>query len=264
MGLFVLCCFFILATRAQAPTGTASSTPASPGIPAPVTAGKVLYERKANMRRRITDENMKNMVPEFAVSKTELSFSGDESTYQNVKEEEDVRDQAGGEFGNGNRIFMKMGGGDVCTYRNYSTGQMTEQRQMGPKKYLIEDTLRRIGWRLQEDTMTIRSFLCRKATATDRQGNPIIAWYTEDIPVSCGPETFGGLPGLILSLDINNAEIRYTPISLTPGDPAKDRVHAPKDGKKITRKEFQQMMQEQYGMKPGEGGLQFRIFRDGN
>lgn len=216
------------------------------------------------MRRRITDENMKNMVPEFVVSKAELNFSGDESTYQNVKEEGDVRDQAGGEMGNGNRIIMKMGGDDACTYRNYATGLVTEQRQMGPRKYLIEDSLHRIAWKMNEDTMTIHGFLCRKAAATNPQGKPMIAWYTEDIPVSCGPEIFGGLPGLILSLDINDAEVRYTAITVTPGDAAKETVHAPREGKKITRKEFQHMMEEQYGVKPGEGGVQVRIFHGPN
>jgi GLPGLI family protein len=242
--------------RAQAP----AAAPSSPSV----KTGKVLYERKVNMHRRMTDENMKNMIPEFATNKAELIFTGDESTYQNVKEDDDIRDQAAGENGNGNRIIMKIGGGEACTYRNYATGQMTEQRQMGPKKYLIQDTLRQISWKLQEDTMTITGYTCKKATAKDRQGNPVIAWYTEDIPASSGPETFGGLPGLILSLDVNNAEVRYTPISITPGDPSKNIVKAPTDGKKITRKEFQQMMEEQYGVKPGEGGMQVRIFHNGN
>jgi GLPGLI family protein len=240
-----------------------AQAPASAPVVAPpsITTGKVLYEMKINMRRRITDESMKNMVPEFSTTKAELSFSGDESVYQNIKEEEDVRDQAG-EGGNGNRIVMKFGGGDACIYRNYATGQATEQRQMGPKKYLISDTLRHMNWKLQDDTMTISGHLCKKAITKDRQDKPVIAWYTEDIPVSAGPEPFGGLPGLILSLDINQGEVKYSSLAITPASQAKDFVKAPTEGKKITRKEFQQMMQEQYGVKPGEGRIIIRDTRD--
>ena len=30
----------------------------------------------------------------------------------------------------------------------------------------------------------------------------VVAFYTEDIPVSGGPEMFGGLPGMILELTV--------------------------------------------------------------
>src|SRR6202012_2442255 len=65
--------------------------------PAPATLkqGRVIYERKENLHRRFTDESIKSMVPEFNTSKVELDFSADESIYKNVKEEKDIRDEAG-------------------------------------------------------------------------------------------------------------------------------------------------------------------------
>lgn len=222
------------------------------------TEGKVIYERKINMHRRITDESMKNMIPEFSTSKAELSFAGDESIFQNVKEEEDIRDNADV---SGNRFVMKFGGGDAQTYKNYGTGQTTEQREMGPRKYLIADSLPELGWHLQPDTMTIKGYLCKKAIGKNRQGNAVIAWYTETIPVPTGPETLGGLPGLILQVDINNAEMVFTPLQIITGNADRRVVKQPTDGKKITRKEFQKMMEEEYGVKPG-GGPTIRIIRN--
>jgi hypothetical protein len=43
----------------------------------------------------------------------------------------------------------------------------------------------------------------------------IVAWFTTDIPVSAGPETFGGLPGMILEINIDDDAIVYTPSIIT-------------------------------------------------
>src|SRR5258708_10666281 len=90
--------------------------------------GKVIYERKVNLHRRLTDESMKSMVPEFNTSKTELDFSAGESIYKNIKEEEDIRDHAGED---NNRAIIRLGGGDDQVYKNYTLEKITEQRELG-------------------------------------------------------------------------------------------------------------------------------------
>src|SRR5712691_5208544 len=96
-------------------------------VHAQVKEGRVVYERKVNMHRRLADESMKSMIPEFSTSKVELLFSSDESLWRNIKEEEDIRDQAGQET-NGPVVRMKFGGGDDQSYKNYSTEKMIQQR----------------------------------------------------------------------------------------------------------------------------------------
>ena len=232
---------------------------------AQVKEGRVVYERKVNMHRNLADQSMKSMVPEFNTSKTELRFSGGESLYKNIKEEEDIRDKAGeGEHGG---VFIKFGGGDDQVYKNYDTEKMTEQRELGPKKYIIEDSLPRLSWKLEEGSKTIKNYTCKKATAKNRTGKDVIAWYAEDLQSSSGPEAYGGLPGLILELDINNAEIAFTALEISTGavkgDSDKMVVKAPTDGKKISRKEFKKMMDDQFGPDSG-GGVKtsIRIIRN--
>src|ERR1700742_4639709 len=87
--LAALCLPLLQAARGQA-AGTASA-----GSAPVLKEGKVIYEQKINVRRRITDESMKAMLPEFSTSKKELYFSGDESVYKIVAEVEDIRDKAG-------------------------------------------------------------------------------------------------------------------------------------------------------------------------
>jgi len=233
-----------------------TTTPAGP-----VKEGKIIYERKVNLHRRLTDESMKSMIPEFNTSKTELDFSADESIYKNIKEDEDIRDNAGQEH-TGNVVMRFNGGGaDDQTYKNYATERTTQQRELGPKKYLIEDSLKKLNWKLEEGTKTIKGYTCKKATTKSRDGKDVIAWYAEDIQTSTGPETYGGLPGLILEININDAEIVFTALDIVTSNFDRSIVKAPTNGKKITRKEFDQMMEEQFGVKPG-GGATIRIIRN--
>jgi GLPGLI family protein len=234
---------------------------ASAGGAVVLKEGKVIYERKINMRRRITDENMKAMLPEFNVSKKELDFSGDESVYKNVPEAEDIRDKAG-EENNGMVIKFNNGGANDQTYKNYAADKSLEQREMGPHKYLIDDTLRKINWKLETaDTRTILGYACKKATMTGRDGSAVVAWFAEDLLSSSGPETFGGLPGLILELNINDAEMVYTAKEIDGKNFDKAIVKAPTEGKKVTRAAFQKMMEEQFGAEGG-GKTMIRIQAD--
>ncbi len=226
---------------------------------AQVKEGKVIYERKVNLHRRMTDESMKSLVPEFSTSKVELDFSSDESIYKNIKQDDDIRDNAGEDH---NRVVMKIGGGaDDQTYKNYATERITEERELGPKKYLIEDTLQKQNWKLEGEMKTIKGYACKKATTKGRESVDVIAWYTEDIQTSTGPESFGNLPGLILELNINDAEIVFTALDIITKDFDKKIVKAPTEGKKITRAAFRKMMEEQFGANPG-GGPTIRIIRN--
>jgi GLPGLI family protein len=221
--------------------------------------GRVVYERKINMHRRLEDPAMKSMIPEFTTSKVELLFSSDESLWRNIREEEDIRDEAGGQS-NGPVIRMRFGSGDDQTYKNYATEKMIRQQELGPKKYLIEDSFPHQSWKLETDTQTISGHLCKKATTKGQQGNAIIAWYAEDLQCSSGPETYGGLPGLILQLDSNEAELVFTAIEIDTKGFDKKVVQAPADGKKISRAAYKKMMEDQFGSESG-GRPTIRIIR---
>lgn len=234
--------------QAQPPAQAAAS---STGKPAILKEGRIIYQRKLNMWRHI-DESMKTMIPEYNLSKSELDFSADESVYKNVKEEEDIRDNAGQD---GNKMVMRFNGGaDDQTYRNYATEQATEQHELGPKKYLVVDSLQKQSWKLETDTRTIMGYSCKKATCKGRNNSDVIAWYTEDIQAPSGPEYFGGLPGLILEINVNDGEMAYTPLEIITKDFDRKMVAAPTAGKKITRAEFRKMLEESGmggpGMKP--------------
>jgi GLPGLI family protein len=205
----------------------------------------------------MTDESMKAMVPQFDTSKLQLIFSGNESIFKKVPEEEDIRDHAGDD---GNRVVIKFGGPDNETYKDFANAKITELRELGPKKYIIEDTLKKQNWKMEDETKTIDGFSCKKAVTKNSENKEVIAWYAEDIQSPTGPEQYGGLPGAILELDVNDGEIDFSAIDIKK-DVDKKLVKAPSNGKKITRKEFQKMVDDEFGPNPN-GGPVIRIFRN--
>lgn len=75
------------------------------------------------------------------------------------------------------------------------------------KKFLISDTLPKFDWKISGETDQISGYSVRKATAVLEEnvnGSDVTAtaWYAPKIPISLGPELYGGLPGLILKLDM--------------------------------------------------------------
>jgi GLPGLI family protein len=260
---------------------------------AQVKEGKVVYERKVNLHKRLPPEaeQMKAMLPEFQTTKMELQFNQTQSLYKNLPEEENQLPSAG----EGQRFNFRFGGGSPndATFRDYDKEQIVESRELGPKTYLIEDTLRPLKWKIEGDTMTINGYLCYKATTTlslsqimgggmrmgggpgggqggNREGNAdsarpqqrrmnipdqqkVEAWFTQDIETSAGPDFFFGLPGLIMKVTVDEGTTEYKVLQLDTQ--AKTTVKAPTSGKKITREEYRKLMQQQMqGMRPPGGG----------
>ena len=115
------------------------------------------------------------------------------------------------------------------------------------KEFIVEDSIRNISWRLIDGgTKTILSHVCKKATGKSERGLDLVAWYADDISLSSGPGEFGGLPGLILGLDVNKEEFVYTATDIQKKID-KSELKAPADGKKVTPAEFAKIRKDLLG-----------------
>ncbi len=101
--------------------------------------------------------------------------------------------------------------------------EMTVIDYLAPHKYVMLDEYKGIKWKITDDTITIKNYLCRRAEVKYR-GREWTAWFTEEIPTSAGPWKLGGLPGLILkatdshgifTFDINGIENTASAIRFT-------------------------------------------------
>jgi GLPGLI family protein len=227
--------------------------------------GVIIYERKINMHKRMQDEQMKAMIPEFRTTKHQLMFSDSTSVYKAVPEDEMPE---GFSEGGGNRVIMRMGPGDNGElYKNFAAWKSIESRELGAKTYIIEDSIRSRNWKLTSETKVIQGYTCRKAISTEQMMAPgmrirtsqgennaqtdtanrpqarqvtVEAWYAEGITAPVGPESYGMLPGVILELNIDDGSMIYTAVEIKKAVDKKD-IKEPKKGKKITRQEFMKM-----------------------
>jgi GLPGLI family protein len=154
-------------------------------------------------------------------------------------------------------MVVRFGSDNAEQYRNFSQARAIESRELGAKTYLIEDTIKPLGWKLTDETKTILNYTCKKATRQNERGQTIEAWYTESLITPAGPEAFASLPGAVLGVNINDGEITFTAISVSEQVNKKD-IKEPTKGKRITRSDYMKLMQEMMG-NPGPGGRVIRI-----
>ena len=211
---------------------------------AQTTEGKIVYEQKVDLHRRIPEDNqqMRSMVPPSRTTKYELHFADNQSLFKAIEEEPDMTEQ------NNGGVVIRIGGSPENEYyKNFSTKKLVEKRELMQEVYLLEDSIKSISWKLEEEeTKTITGYLCKKATGKTERGNDVIAWYAEDIPTASGPEQFNGLPGMILGLDVNKSEVVYTAVSIDKKIDKK-AIKAPSKGKKVNGAEFAKIQKEIMG-----------------
>jgi len=131
----------------------------------------------------------------------------------------------------------------VMVQRNYKKGEIYDWIETLGKKYIIKDEVPEIKWKILNEIKEIQGYLCMKAETNDTIKNQTIyAWYTDAIPFNGGPEGYGGLPGLILELDINegDAVITASKVDLNLPD---EKLPIPKKikGKEIDSATYHQM-----------------------
>ena len=217
---------------------------------AQIKQGTIIYERKVDVHRRLEDEQVKAMVPQFQTAKAELIFKDNVSLYRPVPEDNapDPFDNGGGNGG----VVIRIGGPGAGSemYKDYTTQKTFEQTELADKDYIIDDTLRTYAWKLSDETKTILNHPCKKATMKTERGEDVIAWYAQDIQTPAGPDNFGGLPGSILWMDINNAERVYSALEIKS---EAGNISTPTKGKHITRADFNKKLDELFGPATPDG-----------
>jgi GLPGLI family protein len=250
-------------------------------VTAQMKEGKISYERKINMHRNLPDPQMKSMIPEFRTDKFELIFNESVSLFRSVVDDEapDPFANAGG-GGGGMRMNFRMP--TANTFTDVTKQMQYEERAFFEKEFLIVDSLKQYKWKLSEETKTIAKQLCKKATTmisapqirmrisrgggdnnADTTANTprapketeLVVWYAENIPVSFGPDSYNGLPGVIMEIDQDNGATVTTAVEVSAKYPKKELV-APTKGEKMNRAQFQENMQKlMQDMQRGGGGM---------
>lgn len=205
------------------------------------TQGTVVYEELAKIEIKLEGEMahlMKNM-PKERRSEKVLYFNTESSVYKNIEKEEDDTQM---DEGSGMRIMMSQP--DNILYLDLASKEMLEQREFMTRMFLINSEIPDIEWKITGQQKMILDFPCMEATQTDTAGIVTSAWFTPSIPVQCGPAKYFNLPGLVLEVDKDNGKTKFIAKSVNFDAPDKSILKKPKDGKKVTRQEFDKIVEE--------------------
>jgi len=197
--------------------------------------GRIIYERTVQLQIQLAGagDGMEHMLPRSRTDKFELTFGNDQTLWRQA--EPDNADE-GGSFNSegGMQIRMVAAGSNDVLYTNLDTKKRVEYREMFDKKFIVDDSIQTLKWKMTGETKNILNHNCMKATAerisqrlqmnmengkmerkevTDT--SLVVAWFAMDIPVSSGPAEFQGqLPGMILEMDIANGRQVFKAIAV--------------------------------------------------
>ena len=245
--------------------------------------------------QKMIQENMKKMFEKTFI----LNFDKSASIYKEEEKLEAPGTQGGGRM----KMMSNMMGGGGTYYKNVKDKTYTVNKEFMGKEFLVKDSLPKLNWKMESETRIIGGYNCFKATAVQpvsqsdfknfrlkkkddsKEGEAkkednskttnfmdevempkevtITAWYTPEIPVNQGPETYWGLPGLILEVNDGKTTILCSKVVMNAKEKAE--IKAPANGKIVTQKVYDETvmkkMEEMKEMNQGREGMQIRMGR---
>ena len=194
-----------------------------------LSQGRIEFERKVNLYAQVDDEDddtwkdlMKKMMPQFKVTYFDLEFNGNKTLFKPGRENTD-----------NNRLWQQPAE-DNTVFTNLTDSISTTQKNVFEQTFLLHDSTRKIKWKITDETRTIAGFNCRRANALVMDSIYVVAYYTDQIITNGGPESFNGLPGMILGLALPHEHITWFATKVYTENITDAQLVAPAKGKKTT------------------------------
>jgi GLPGLI family protein len=202
------------------------------------TSGTIEYNKTSNtyamLEKQINKENegfyrtffdaYKKANPQFRTLKSTLTFSGDKTLFTPIEP-----DNAGSNF-----FTLPLADQNNTIYNDLGTRITTNQKTVFDATFLIKDTTRKIKWKITGETRDVAGYPCRRANGIMMDSIYVVAFYTEKIHTSGGPESFNGLPGMILEVAVPHENIIWVATKVTDMPVDGNTIKAPKKGKPVT------------------------------
>jgi GLPGLI family protein len=202
-----------------------------------VLQGKIEYTRKMNIHRQFDDMGSDNnsymeafiaKIPKFDTRNFALYFNAKYSKYTPIKQEE-------------NPMLGMMGGlpgTETQVWNDFTQQKTIAFKKVYEQNFLINDSIRKCTWKILDEVRTIAGFNCRKATTRINDSVVVVAFYTDKIAVSGGPEMFAGLPGMIMELAIPRLYTTWVAQNVTIVNVGEAELTVPEKGKKTNLSEM--------------------------
>lgn len=200
-------------------------------------SGVITFEKSINQHAAIKKmmgnnpyfgggDDYKKSVPQFKVLKSTLTFSNNKTLYRPVPEEETPMGMFGS-FGSEQSNII---------YTDVASNIFTSEKKLFEETFLVKDSTQQINWKLTSEMRDIAGYECRRANAIIMDSIYVVAFYTDKIPVSGGPESFTGLPGMILGVALPHDNITWFAKTVTDKSIPSTEIQPPVKGKATNSK----------------------------
>ena len=213
------------------------------------SSGTIEFERRTNayalIQKTITKDNeawmqpafdyYKKNSPQFRVLNAKLEFDDNKTLY--TPKEADMPQN------------LLMGDSPLLNQFNTIFTDIKAKHSVGQKKvfeqtYLVKDSTRMIKWKITDETREIAGYPCRRANGIYLDSIYIVAFYTTRIPVAGGPESFSGLPGMILGVALPHENITWFATKISESSISQNDIVPPKKGKTTSEKDLWKALQD--------------------
>lgn len=209
-----------------------------------ITSGKIEFEKKLNLYKEIeaySSDNdswagfLKKNLPQYSITYFDLYFDSTKSLYKPGKESASA----------GMKIpeWFSSPALDNVIYDDLQTGKSVSQKNVYENTFLVQDSLRKINWKMTSELREIAGFQCHRAETIIMDSIYIIAFYTDQIIPPGGPESIQGLPGMILGMVIPRMNATWFATSVQVTGIKTDIIQPPQKGKKVNNKELYNQLQ---------------------
>lgn len=207
-----------------------------------VTAGRIEFEKKVNSYALMQGEDegwlnvMKKTMPQFRITYHNLIFYNDSTLYVPGRENPN----------NGSQSVMTTGEENIV-FSDLSKSRYVATKVIFDDKFLVKDSTRQIKWKITSETRNIAGFECRRANALIMDSVYIVAFYTDMIVPSGGPESFNGLPGMILGVAVPHEHVSWFATKVFVEEVKPADIKMPAKGKLVTNKALFDQLQSRIG-----------------
>ncbi|MEM9856770.1 MAG: GLPGLI family protein [Bacteroidota bacterium] len=210
------------------------------------TQGNVTYEETIQFKINFDgndalSKDLQSMLPSSKSTKKSLIFTEQHSLYKT--DDSDTGDEKLANQSGDRNIQIVMKRPENVIYQNLSENKVIEKKEFMDRIFLISDDTEKKAWKITGEQKEILGYLCQKAT-TVRDSSDITAWFTSQIPVSSGPNSYGGLPGLILEINKDDGKAIITATEIDLETDISKAIIPPSKGKKVNRKQFTKIQKE--------------------
>jgi len=176
-----------------------------------LSQGKIEFEKKLNQYAQIEDNSWseleKKSLSQFKTTYFDMLFTRTKTLYRPGRE------------GSGSAMgwFSEMPAQDNVIYSDLDQEKSVSQKKVFEQLFLVQDSVRKIRWKLTDETRTIAGFSCRRANAIIMDSIYVVAFYTDEILTSGGPESLTSE-----SIRLSKAAAEWSALVLSGKPGAKD------------------------------------------